>query len=43
MASLLPNPNQKLDRLRYVAEEARRHQDKEAWLNIAFYLGNQYT
>lgn len=37
------NPNEQFDKLKKAASDARQHQDKEVWLNIAFYLGDQYS
>src|ERR1700743_1435412 len=41
--ALKPNPNAQYERLFQAAKKARLPYDKEAWLNIAFYLGHQYT
>jgi hypothetical protein len=41
--SFRSNPAQAYEGLRQAAEQARRHQDKEAYLNCAFYLNNQYV
>ncbi len=41
--ALRRNPNEKFDLLRKQAADARAHQDREVWLNIAFYLGEQYV
>lgn len=37
------NPNQKFEDLLYKAKVARLPFDKECWLNVAFYLGEQYV
>jgi hypothetical protein len=41
--SLRKNPNKAYDDLKELASKARRHQDREAWLNIAFYNNEQYV
>ena len=43
MAERRGNPNEPYEALKRVGEEARRHQDREAYLNIAFYLNEQYV
>lgn len=40
---VLPNPNRKLEDLLTAAKQARLPYDREAWLNISFFLGNQYV
>lgn len=41
--ALRTNPNDDLEQLRYAAQLARRPFEKDWWLNIAFFLGEQYT
>jgi hypothetical protein len=41
--AVLGNPNQKLDQLLHAAKQARLPFERDAWLNLAFYLGQQYT
>jgi hypothetical protein len=43
MAALKPNPNQELEKLLLAAKQARLPYDRDAWLNIAFYLNQQYS
>jgi hypothetical protein len=43
MATLRRNPNAELEKLLYAAEQARRPFDREGWLNVAFYLNEQYV
>lgn len=40
---LRPNPNQKLEELRYGARQGRLPYERDAWLNLAFFLGQQYS
>jgi hypothetical protein len=37
------SPTQAYEALKKAAADARRHQDKDAYLNISFYLGEQYV
>src|SRR4051812_8164237 len=37
------NPNQQLEELKYAAYLGRLPHEREAWLNVAFYLGQQYV
>lgn len=37
------NPNAKLEQLKYAAAQARVPYDRDVWLNVAFYLGEQYV
>lgn len=41
--ALTPNPNAQFERLFKAAADARIPYDREAWLNVAFYLGRQYV
>ncbi len=41
--AVLPNPNRKLDELLSAAKQARLPHEREAWLNLAFYLNQQYS
>lgn len=43
MTPLRPNPNSDLDALKDAASKARRPFEKDWWLNIAFFLGEQYV
>ncbi|MGZ6852648.1 MAG: portal protein [Mycobacteriaceae bacterium] len=41
--ALRKNPNQAFEALRHAAAQARLPFDREAWLNLAFYLDQQYV
>src|SRR5689334_12069986 len=41
--ALVGNPNQKLDQLLHAAKQGRLPYERDAWLNLAFFLGQQYT
>ena len=43
MALLNRNPNQDLDRLLHAAKQGRLPYEREAWLNLAFFLNQQYV
>ncbi len=43
MAILRKNPNEEFDKLKHVAAQARLPFDREGWLNLAFYLDEQYV
>ena len=43
MSFVRPNPNATYEKLFQVAKEARLPYDREAWLNVAFYLSWQYA
>lgn len=38
-----PNPNRDLEDLKTAAQAGRLPHEREAWLNVSFYLGNQYV
>jgi hypothetical protein len=40
---LTPNPNQKLEDLLFAAKQGRLAFERDAWLNVAFFLNQQYT
>jgi hypothetical protein len=40
---LRANPNQKLEDLLFAAKQGREAYDREGWLNVAFFLNQQYT
>jgi len=40
--ALRSNPNAKFDQLKYTAAQARLPFERDAWLNLAFYLDEQY-
>jgi hypothetical protein len=37
------NPNEQLEELRRVAKQGRLPHERDAWLNVAFFLNHQYT
>jgi hypothetical protein len=37
------NPNRAFEQLKYAAAAARLQTDKDVWLNLAFYLDQQYV
>jgi hypothetical protein len=37
------NPNQTFDELKRISANARLHQDREVWLNVAYYLSEQHA
>lgn len=41
--ALRPNPNEQYQKLFEVAKRGRLPYDRETWLNLAFYLGEQYV
>lgn len=43
MPAKVASPIQALEQLKDAASQARRPHEREAWLNLAFYLGQQYT
>ncbi|WP_281783723.1 hypothetical protein [Sinimarinibacterium flocculans] len=43
MALLQRNPNEKWERLKQASLKARKPHDRDAWLNLAFYLDEQYV